>query len=358
MESSTATSDATPRRRAAAGNALQTAARPSWARLVIGYLAIAAVVPYLTLKVLWILGSTAGILAPSPLDPAVVQNGNLATVAMELIAVGIILTFTHSWGLRVPACLVLVPAWIGIGLLAPFIVNGPAVAGSVLTGVSPAGDGSLAPWVGPLVYLGFGAQAIGVTASFVLYVRDRWDRVLIMRLSDRRAYPSDDALRFLGWGGIAGLLIAVSVARLSWGLGATWRLSPDLIQDRGVPERLADGIAAVFAAAALVGLLMLTRRAPRRWRVWAPLSLAWVGGGATLASSLYSLVLLTLRLASSTVQAQQAGLDPIVDLIQVVAGTALGATGAILLSELHQTGRHVPAAPERAADPVRHTRRG
>ncbi|HIY64721.1 MAG TPA: hypothetical protein H9830_00410 [Candidatus Agrococcus pullicola] len=52
MESSTATSDATPRRRAAAGNALQTAARPSWARLVIGYLAIAAVVPYLTLKVL------------------------------------------------------------------------------------------------------------------------------------------------------------------------------------------------------------------------------------------------------------------------------------------------------------------
>lgn len=357
MENSTATSDATPRRRVAAGNALPSAARPSWARLVIGYLAIAAVVPYLTLKVLWILGSTAGILAPSPLDPAVVQNGNLATVVMELIAVGIILTFTHSWGLRVPACLVLVPAWIGIGLLAPFIVNGPAVAGSVLTGVSPAGDGSLAPWVGPLVYLGFGAQAIGIAASFVLYVRDRWNRVLITRLSDRRAYPSDDALRFLGWG-IAGLLIAVSVARLSWGLGATWGLSPDLIQDRGVPERLADGMAGVFAAAALVGLLMLTRRAPRRWRVWAPLSLAWVGGGATLASGLYSLVLLTLRLASSTVPAQQAGLDPIVDLIQVVAGTALGATGAILLSELHQTGRHVPAAPEGAADPERHPRRG
>lgn len=109
MESSTATSDATPGRRAAAGNALPTATRPSWARLAIGYLAVAAVVPYLALKVLWILGSTAGIRAPSPFGPAVVQNGNLATVVMELIAVGIILTFTHSWGLRVPACLVLVP---------------------------------------------------------------------------------------------------------------------------------------------------------------------------------------------------------------------------------------------------------
>lgn len=89
-----------------------------------------------------------------------------------------------------------------------------------------------------------------------------------------------------------------------------------------------------------------------------PLSIAWVGGGATLASGVYSLVLLILRLASSTVPVRQAGLDPIVDLFQVVAGTAFGATGAILLSELHQTGLHVPAAPEGATDPGRHPRRG
>ncbi|WP_029089687.1 hypothetical protein [Brevibacterium album] len=336
MRTSTGTTDATLTQTATTGDALSVARHPGWARLIIGYLAVAAVVPYLTLKLLWILGSTAGILAPSPLDPAVVQSGNIVTAVMELVAVAIILTFTHSWGLKVPAWLVLIPAWIGIGLLAPFIVNGPAVAGSVLTGLSPAGDGSLAPWVGPLVYLGFGAQAIGIAASFVLYARDRWNRVLTGRLAERCANPSKRALLFLGWG--VGLLLAVvSTVRLCWSLGATWGLSAHMIQSRGLPERLADGTSALFAAAALAGLLMLTLKVPGRWRVWVPLSLAWVGGGATLTGGLYSLALLTIRLMSSTTPVHQTGVDPLVDLIQVVAGTAIGTAGAVLLSELHQT---------------------
>lgn len=152
--------------------------RPGWARLTVGYLAIGAVLPYLALKLAWIAGSTVGIVTPSPADAAVVRGGNIITALMEVVAVAVILVFTHASGARIPAWLVLAPTWVATGLLAPFIITGPAVAASAFTGSSAAGDGSLAAWVGPLVYLGFGAQAIGISAAFVLYAHDRWPDVL------------------------------------------------------------------------------------------------------------------------------------------------------------------------------------
>jgi len=252
---------------------------------------------------------------------------------MELGAIGVILAFTHSWGLRLPAWLVLVPAWIGIGLLVPFLVTGPAIAGSVLTGLSPAGDGSLAPWVGPLVYLGFGAQAIGIGSSFVLYVRERWGRVLAGRIADRPAADSQPALLFMAWGVSIVLLVPVVVSRALWGLGAAWGLSTELIESRGVPERLADSTSALLAAAAIAGLLMLTRRRPGGLRAWTPVVLAWIGGGATLTSAGYSLALLILKLNSST--ATPTGFVPLADLVQIVAGTAIAVVGAVLLAELN-----------------------
>lgn len=299
------------------------------ARLVVGYLAIAAVMPYMLLKLAWISGSTAGILEESPLHPAVVRNGNVTTVVMELIAIAIILAFTHSWGLELPAWLVLIPAWIGIGLLAPFVITGPAVAGSVLTGLAPAGDGSLAPWVGPLVYLGFGAQAVGIAATFVLYVRARWTEVIAVRLSERPANSSQPALTVIGWG-VAVLLAPVVVIRLLWSLGSTWGLA----DGRGVPERLAEGASAFFAAAAIAGVLMLILRRPGRLRAWTPVVLAWIGGGATLASAAYSSVLLVIQLSAPAAVLPPTGIVPAVDLLQLVAGTAIGVAGAVLLTEL------------------------
>ncbi|OYN92419.1 hypothetical protein [Parenemella sanctibonifatiensis] len=308
------------------------AAPTSTLRLIIGYLAIVAVLPYLILKLMWISGSTVGILEPSPLDPAVVRNGNIVTAVMELIAIAVILAFTHRWGLRLPAWLVLVPAYVGIGLLAPFLITGPAVAGSVAAG-DAAGDGSLAPWVGPLVYLGFCAQAIGIAASFALYVRHRWGHVLAARTTDRPAGPTQPVLVFMGWG-LAALLALVVLTRTMWGFGATWGLSAQQITDRGLAEHLNDIAAALFAAAAVVGLLMLTLQRPRTWRAGVPIVLAWVGSGATLTSALYAMTLLFIGLAGANAEAPQPGITPVADLVQVVAGTATSVVGAVVLAEL------------------------
>ena len=302
------------------------------ARLIVRYGTVLAILPYLVLKLSWISGATLGIYRVSPLDPAVVRAGNIVTVFLELVAIVVVVVCTHPSGLRLPGWLVLTPAWIGIGLLAPFVVTGPVVTVSIATDAAGVGDESMAPWVGPLVYLGFGAQAVGVVAAFGILVRDRWAGVLTRRLSDHPIGSATATLAPVSWVLVA-LLFLVAVARSSWSLGVEAGLSPALIQNRGMAERLNDAASAAFAIAAIVGLLMLVHR--RRFRIsgWVPVASAWIGAGATLTSGGYALVLLFTKLAGGSTA--QPGVVPFVDLLQVAVGTALAAAGAVLLAELH-----------------------
>lgn len=316
------------------------------ARLLVGYLSIAAILPYFLLKLAWVAGSTVGIATTSPIDADVLRGGNAVTMALEVVAAFIILAFTHSWGLRAPAWLVLAPAWVGTGLLAPFIFTGPVVAGS-----GSAGDGSLAPWVGPLVYLGFGAQAVGIVVSFVLYVRARWPQVLGGRLQDRSGGPYQPALVFLLAVMIA-LLAVITGARAMWAAGSGAGLGEDQAAGRGLAEQMADAGTAMFAVAAAIGLWMLIRRSPGRARTWAPLVMAWIGGGAVFGSGLYPMVLLILGTAGLGPAGTGAGLVPFVNLTQVVVGTVAAVTGIFLLVDLGRAAvgpRRLPGAPQASA---------
>lgn len=320
----TVTTDSTPPRR-----------RGGRSRLIVGYLAIVAILPYFTLKLAWISGSTVGITSVSPVDAAVVTGGNIVTAALEVAAAFVILAFTHSWGLRAPAWLVLIPTWIATGLLAPFIITGPVVGISVISDSSSAGDGSLAPWVGPLVYIGFGAQAIGIGLSFVLYARDRWPRVFSVRLADSPTGPYRSVLLLFGWLFTA-LLALVIVSRSAWALNSTWGLSSGLVESRGTAEKLADAATAMFALAAATGLLVLVYRWWQKAPVWVPVALVWVGAGAVFANGMYPMVLRLAGVTGSGTTAPQIGLVPFVDLVQVITGTAIAVTGAFLLVDLEQ----------------------
>ncbi len=158
-------------------------------RVVVGYLVVAAMLPYLLLKAAWITGSTIGFATESWVDSRVLLGGNIATAGMELVAIVVVLAFTHDWGMRLPAWSVLLPAWVGTGLLAPFVVTGPLVVVSVVTEASPVGDGSFEPWVGPVVYSSFAEQAVGLTLTFALYTRARWPHVLRSREGSRSTGP-------------------------------------------------------------------------------------------------------------------------------------------------------------------------
>ena len=302
-------------------------------RVWVGYLVVAAILPYLLLKAAWIAGSTIGFATESSVDSHVLLGGNIATAGMELVAIVMVLAFTRGWGLRLPAWSVLLPAWAGTGLLALFVIAGPLVVVSVATQSSPVGDGSFEPWVGPVVYSSFGAQAVGLALTFALYARARWPRVL----RSRAGCPST-GLRpvfargaWAAWAAVI-LLGVVAAARLLWALHPAAAASVGLTDGRGATERVADGGAVTFALMAAAGLLMLLRRRRARTPLWVPLTLAWVGSGATWGGGWWPVLLWIGEMAGAGTSSPGEGLVAGVHVVQVIAGLLVATVGAVALA--------------------------
>ncbi len=117
-----------------------------------------------------------------------------------------------------------------------------------MTEASPVGDGSFEPWVGPVVYSRFGAQAVGIAVLFALYARARWPGVLRSRGGCRSAGPRS-VLVPAAW--VAAVLLGVvAAARLLWALDPAAAASFGLTDARGTTERAADAGAAAFAGPA------------------------------------------------------------------------------------------------------------
>src|SRR5690606_25220460 len=132
--------------------------------------------PYLTLKILWLTGSPIGVRDPAAMTGPAVAGLNAVTFGMDAVALVLAPAFTTRRGMRLPAWLVLLPLWVGTGLLGlivvmlplGFFVKGPAIFDT---------GGLVEPWVYAMVYGGFFVQGAGLMTAFVLYARDRWPAV-------------------------------------------------------------------------------------------------------------------------------------------------------------------------------------
>ena len=202
----------------------------SGVRLAVGYAAVAATVPYLALKVAWLSGGTVGMADPAFFSGPAYAFGNVLTAGMDLVAVVIALAFTHEWGLRIPAWLVLIPAWVATGFLAPIVVFMPFAPAAF--GDAPAGP--LRGWVYLLVYGGFAAQGLLLSAAFVLYARARWGRVLAGRNGGARPERPHFA-RTLPTVFAAALATVAGTFHLAWASVLRERLGPPL-----PPSRVAE----------------------------------------------------------------------------------------------------------------------
>lgn len=92
-----------------------------------GVAAITACLPYVALKVAWLAGSSAGsATAAGRADLHDVRHtvGNGVTLGMEIVAMMLALAFTHRRGQKLPAAVLLLPVWVGTGLLAPIAPDG------------------------------------------------------------------------------------------------------------------------------------------------------------------------------------------------------------------------------------------
>lgn len=300
-------------------------------RLVACVIAVAACVPYLGLKALWLAGAPVGWNDPGQADSGTLMAGNAITVMMDAIAVAVALALTFSWGLRLPAWLVLLPMWVATGLLVPIalgVPTGAAVSGATGSAVVP--PGALAGWVYALVYGGFSVQAVALLAAFVLYAGVRWPDVFRCRLGDLGRGATWVLQRII----VNGSTVAVvpyAAMFVAWGFGVG--LAPGQTLAATPAQRVAMLVVAALAVLGLAGMHLLVSRRPRVRRVslWAPLVAAWVGAGALFASSLYRVVLLL-------VGAGETGIPPpaaLVLLAGTLAGLLLGVAGLMLLAERH-----------------------
>ncbi|MEV6052530.1 hypothetical protein [Streptomyces sp. NPDC052107] len=236
--------------------------------------AIAACLPYLSLKLAWIAGSHLGIPDGSPLLkhrlPLALANG--LTVLMDAAVVVLALLLTRPWGQRVPAWLLAVPMWLAMGLLAPIMVGFPLQL--VLHG--GAGGHSddkpfLADWVFGAVYGGFIVQGLALGALFTGYARGRWGHLWRGRV---RELPAGGAGRAQRRTALAAALLALfpGAVRSLRGCGA--------IGLDGNSDRSMEFVYVLFLAAAVIGAWQLAFRRGGALPVAVPLAPAWIGSGA------------------------------------------------------------------------------
>ncbi|TMR22995.1 hypothetical protein ETD86_09655 [Nonomuraea turkmeniaca] len=164
-------------------------------RITAAIIAIAAMVPYLTLKVLWLTGSSVGVADPSLMsDPAMVGL-NAMTFGMDAVGLVLALAFTMRWGMRLPAWLVLLPLWVGTGLLSVVVATAPLAV--VASGLEVFSGGPIQAWVYLMVYGGFMGQGVGLMTAFALYASagGRWCPRAPSRQArpdrSRRSWPGD-----------------------------------------------------------------------------------------------------------------------------------------------------------------------
>ncbi|SDK86959.1 hypothetical protein [Streptomyces indicus] len=252
-------------------------------------LAIAACVPYLSLKLVWISGGRTGIPDGSALleHRTTMLVANTVTVLMDACVIVLALLLTRPWGLRVRSWLLTVPMWAATGLLLPIMTGFPlqllirVSGGSVRT--QTAKEPFLDGWVFSVVYGGFIVQGLALGALFAAYARRRWGYVWRGRIADLASdagLSPDTGGRLLACAATVCAVLPVTV-HLMWALGADTGLNTATADNRAGDYYALEAMNALYPLAAVTGALLLTFGWGRRLRLRLPLGLVWAGSAAT-----------------------------------------------------------------------------
>lgn len=302
---------------------------PGRAVRIAGLLTAAGTAPYLGLKAIWMAGGTVGVRDPAAMAEPVLVVMNGVTAAMDVLVIVLAIALTRSVAARLPAWLVLLPMWVGVGFLLPIAaVLLPAAATGSLT--ASIGDDLIEPWVRPLVYGGFAWQGIGLAVVFTAFATRRWGQ--LVTASVPVAEPVRPLLRVLVGGGAvtAGMSAALHVAS---GIAAG-----------GAPAVTVALAMAAFAVAGAAGVVALARGATRRR--WTAVLVAWAGTGAMFAWGLWSVTV-------STIAPDFADPEPLggsAALTGLLAGFALAVAGLLAVTPSRSAADRGDAGTRRHAD--------
>ncbi|RST09735.1 hypothetical protein E2C00_00975 [Streptomyces sp. WAC05374] len=159
----------------------RAASVPGGARGAAGLVAVAALVPYTTLKTAWALGATAGYTgAGKPgMDPRytsdlgirLYEHGVDVTAALAVAGMVLALALTRPWGRALPRLPLLALGWAGAGALAPFGIFLAVTGVLAWTGVAEVSIPDHAPWVVMVAYGGFCVYGLALGRATRSYQR-------------------------------------------------------------------------------------------------------------------------------------------------------------------------------------------
>lgn len=305
---------------------------------------ICAAVPYLTLKILWVAGVMVGVPEESAARSGwEVQNA--ATGVLDLVAILLALGLMQRWGQRVPAWLVIVPIWVGTGFLVPAFIEvlidfGYAIVTSGrLVNVD---SGLVDNWTYAVVGSGFAIQGILLSIAFVLYVYERWrDTVADVDVEPPRT-PTFPIQRVVGiTGAVFAAFVAVVHAWQAVLAPPAWRVGEWTFETRVV-----EGVEAVGALLAVVGITQLLRARAGRWvpptrkpgRFNLVVVLTWLGSGSLFSYGFFrTLSYILAAPLSETVTV----INRTVGLASLLSGLVLGLMAIVLLVERRHAVRAV-----------------
>ncbi|MGE5834673.1 MAG: hypothetical protein ACM4AI_09360 [Acidobacteriota bacterium] len=305
-------------------------------RRVIGYGAILCALPYLALKLIWLAGGNLGIADPGLMHEPTMVALNVVTAFMDVVAVAIALAFTHDWGLRIPAWLVLPPMWVATGLLVRFVVTVPFVAASMAfarESIRVPPGGPVEPWVYAVVYSGFTGMGIGLMIAFILYARARWHAVF--DAASTRSARVDFVRAVSVPLAIAGALLALagSVPPLAWTFGSTVGIRADLVTGRTFASSLSNAADALMGLGAAAGVMTMVRGPRSRVPSWLAVAVTWIGSGSLFSWGLWHLINLLGNTPLVRERLQGMGLVNLMSLVRFIAGLVIGVVLLLVAAE-------------------------
>ncbi|MGW1378816.1 hypothetical protein ACWD6P_31750 [Streptomyces sp. NPDC002446] len=305
---------------------------------LLGRTAALACTPYLTLKLLWVLGFDIGVVDPGRIGRAAWVAANAFTFVLDAIAAVVAHALTRPGGRRTPAWLLALPLWMASGLLIPLMtgVVGGSLAGLVTGSRNPMAAGDfLEPWVFGVVYGGFLVEGLTLLGAFAVYAHQRWGGLLRRPLGELPD-TGTRAMQRLFLVPAAVLLAALGGLRVLWGAGATLGRTAAEAEAGNVVTAAAEwsqGLLSLLAAIGLV-LLVFPRLLPDL-RMRTPLGWAWTGSAAVFAcGGCLWLVRAATDGLSPGAAAVAGGLTGFVGALELFAGLTVLCAGTFTLSEL------------------------
>lgn len=259
------------------------------------YGAAAALVPYLVIKVSWVVGSLLGLL---PVGRGFSLGGwlvlNTVTIGMAAAGITLGLALVRPWGMRIPGWLVGFVAWVGAGFLVsilPFVLVSALVnagtaspggagdsggsGGTVASGGS-GGDAAMPGWEAVLLQCSFVATGIALAIALPAYLRRRWPHAL-----RRPEQPATRTSSGPPWPTVTAA--ATGLAWAYWAAGGSLGIAHR--DERPASWHVLVGVSACWALAASAAVLALVRSRSARLPYPLLLALAWLGSGSLFAWS-------------------------------------------------------------------------